>query len=377
VDYDHAVQAARDDRLLVGRGQCWIRYEPEYEDSTDENGLPMQVVKAETAPLDHVDWEDFLHGYARAWKHVPWVARRTKPTRAKLVKRFGKKIGNAVELHSDEETPSEADTFRKGEVWEIWDKESQQVYWICKTYKEGPLDVKPDFLGLQGFFPCPRPLYASTTPSSLIPIIDYCQYQDQAEEIDTLSARIDLITSAIKVRGVYDGSVPELGNLLDEADDNKLLPSPNFANLLSKGGIEGAIQFLPVKELAEVLAILTEQRNILLQQVYEITGIADIIRGASKASETATAQRIKGNFATLRLNEMQREVARFCRDCIRLMAEVIVEQFSPETIVQMSAANDISEVVAERQKYEQAMAAYQQAMMQFRQQQMVPAGVMQ
>ena len=74
------------------------------------------------------------------------------------------------------------------------------------------------------------------------------------------------------------------------------------------------------------------------------------MRGASKASETATAQRIKGNFATLRLDEMQREVGRFSRDAIRLQAEVIVEQFSDDTLIAMSGVENLPEVVKEQRE---------------------------
>ena len=361
-DFSAAIKCARDDRLLPGRGVCWIRYEPEYEDALDGDGQSFQRVASELVYLDYVYWKDFLHGPAKQWKHVPWVARRLRLTRSQLVERFGK-VGKKIELHTDDKEDKDEETFRKGEVWEIWNREDRRVYWICTTYRDGPLDVKDDFLQLRGFFPCPKPLYSSLTTENLIPVPDYCQYQDQAEEIDLLTSRICLVTEAIRVAGVYPADQPELAQLVGPMAgvENAMIPSTNWAQFMAKGGFEAAVQFLPIDTLSRVLHELYEARDRLLQQVYEITGIADIIRGASKASETATAQRIKGNFATLRLDEMQRDVARFARDGIRMVAEVISEQFAPETLIAMSGADQLPEVMKEQEAFEQARAEYAQA----------------
>jgi hypothetical protein len=75
------------------------------------------------------------------------------------------------------------------------------------------------------------------------------------------------------------------------------------------------------------------------QSLYEITGISDIVRGSSSAQggdKTATEQRIKGQFASMRLNDMQGEVARFARDVLRIMGEIVAEQFDPMTLFEIS-----------------------------------------
>jgi hypothetical protein len=53
------------------------------------------------------------------------------------------------------------------------------------------IDARDDPLGLEGFFPCPKPLYATTTSDTLVPVPDFVLYQDQAMELDILSDRID------------------------------------------------------------------------------------------------------------------------------------------------------------------------------------------
>jgi hypothetical protein len=54
---------------------------------------------------------------------------------------------------------------------------------------------------------------------------------------------------------------------------------------------------MPIDGLAKIVLQLVEQREQVKQTIYEVTGISDIVRGASKADETATAQQIKGRWA--------------------------------------------------------------------------------
>jgi hypothetical protein len=91
-------------------------------------------------------------------------------------------------------------------VWEIWDKAKKQTVWIAPSHKAELLDKKPDPLKLPGFFPSPPALSATKTNESQIPVADYTEYQDQAIELDVLTSRIDRLTGALKVAGVYPGS---------------------------------------------------------------------------------------------------------------------------------------------------------------------------
>lgn len=341
-EFDELMRAVRDDYLLVGRGTAWIRYEPQYgeEQPDPAGGEPFQPVTYETAPCDYVGWEDFLHGVAPRWQHVPWVARKAHLTRDELVKRFGDEIGNAVPMKPvngmDEDTCNQyGDVFKRALVWEIWDKGTKTAYWVCSGYPR-LLDKRKDPLGLRDFFPTPRPLLATTTTDSLVPVPDYAEYQDQAIELDELSARISILTKALKVAGVYDGSATGLERLLNESCENELIPVDGWASFAANGGMKGSIQFLPLQEIASTLTELYAARDKVKQDLYEITGLSDIIRGASMASETATAQRIKGQFASLRLTDRQNEVARFARDIIRLKAEIMSEHFAPETLATAS-----------------------------------------
>jgi hypothetical protein len=57
---------------------------------------------------------------------------------------------------------------------------------------------------------------------------------------------------------------------------------------------------------AAVLKELYAQRDQLVQAIYEISGISDVLRGSTDAQETLGAQQIKANFGSLRLKERQK-----------------------------------------------------------------------
>jgi hypothetical protein len=341
-DFDAAMKNSVEDRLLPGRGIAWVRYEPHFTTTED-----IRIVDYECAPTDYVYWEDFTHSPARTWEEVRWVGRRVYMTRDELKARFGEEIAPRVplgykpeHLQEDKTTP-ENEAFKKAIVWELWDKPGRQALWITPGFDE-VLDVRQDPLQLEQFFPCPRPMFATTTTSTLVPVPDYVEYQDQADELDCLSERINLLTKALAVRGVYDGSQTAIQRLLSEDTENRLIPVDSWAAFAEKGGIKGSVDWLPLEVIIVVLEKLHAAREAVKQTLYEITGMADIIRGASDPRETATAQEIKGRFASIRLQELQQEVARFGRDLLRLKAEVISSHFQDETIVQMGGVAQLN-----------------------------------
>jgi hypothetical protein len=79
-----------------------------------------------------------------------------------------------------------------------------------------------------------------------------------------------------------------------------------------------------------------EQADAKKAQIYEVIGISDIMRGATKAQETLGAQKIKDQWGSVRTGPRQQEVQRYARDLIRIHAEIMAEHFSAQTLAQMS-----------------------------------------
>jgi len=266
-------------------------------------------------------------------------------TRDALTERFGAKMAKQIPLDSGAETLATYGQSTKertrAKICELWDKETGKVYWLSKNCPK-IIDERDDPLELDQFFPCAQPLYSTTTSDSLIPVPDFVIYQDQANELDILSDRIDGLVKALRIRGVYDASQPALQRLLTEGDNNTLIPVDKWMAFSEKGGLKGSIDILPIDMLASALINCYRAREDIKGQIYEITGISDIIRGQSAASETATAQQIKGQYAGLRLRSMQEEVALFASELIRLKAQVICTKFQPQTILLYAAAGQMS-----------------------------------
>lgn len=337
------------DMLLPGRGLARVRYIPsisqvgpvEDKEAHEPAGEALQgdyeEVEWEQAPIEHVQWDDFRCGPGKTWDELPWIAFKHRMTRKEL-KRFAN--GADVPLDSSEDTETERDDkikdlFKTAEVWEIWNKEDSNVLFIAPGLKERPLEVIPDPLNLVGFWPIPKPLYALEDSQSLVPIPLYELYREQAEELDAISGRINVIIKGLKLRGIYDATLTELSELM-RGEDNDLIPSEGVQALIDRGGLENAIWFMPIEQAAKVLAVLYEQREQCKAVIYEITGISDILRGSTDSQETATAQQIKSQWGSVRLKRLQTEIQRFIRDLIRLQAEIIAEKFQPKTLAGMT-----------------------------------------
>ena len=405
-DFRATMKYAVEDRFLGGRGVAWVRYEPhvreqempedglQVTEDTDETEMgyagasyqkgpveapqavlepddaeegvqrdatagevePQEEIEYECAPTDYVHWKDFGHSVARTWEEVTCVWRWVYMTREALIERFGKKIGEKIPYDAGPDTLKQYSQTTKehtrAKICELWDKDSGKVFWFSKSMGE-LIDERDDPLELEQFFPCPRPLYATITSDTLVPVPDFVLYQDQAVELDILSDRIDGLVKALRVRGVYDASQPALQRLLTEGDNNTLIPVDKWMAFSEKGGLKGSIDLLPLDVLSNALLQCYRAREDIKAQIYEITGLSDIIRGSSMASETATAQQIKGQYASIRLRSMQEDVAIFATELLRLKAQIICSKFQPETILMFASAQQMQP--ADQQMIPQAL----------------------
>lgn len=376
--FNEAMKNSTFEYALYAQGCSWVRYKPTVEDVEIAvvPGQPPMVERKtvyEEAIVDFVRYEDFLYSDSRTWEEVDWVARRVFMSRQDGLDRFGD-VFKKVDLDQKQST---ADTrlgsdsaYNKAIVYEIWCRPENKVFWVAKSYGQELLDEMEPPINFDGFFPCPKPAFGTFATNKIEPVPDFIQYQDQAYELDQTTNRIGNLIKAIKAVGLYDGAFSAFGELLREGVDNQLFPVTNDWDDFVKGGgtrgMQNTIAMLPIDSSVQAMQALYQAREQTKQTIYEITGISDIIRGASNPDETATAQEIKGRFGTMRLQDKQAEIQRFARDNIRLVAEVIAEQFSPDTLIKMSGMKLPTRQDVEI-KYQQEVAKFQQDMMQYQQ----------
>ena len=289
-------------------------------------------------------------------------------TRAQLKERFTKKskngdsIGALVPLDwkpSGDDEKINSEQFNKGCVYEVWDKQDRKVLWISRAYSDAPLDERDDPLGLKDFFPCPTPMLATCGPESIIPIPDYEYFRDQAEEVDELTMRIGLLTDGLRMVGIYPAHEDDkIANLFSKNNENKMIPIDNWGAFTSNGGLKELVQWVPVDMVITTLKAMFETRKALMDDIYQITGISDIMRGDTDPNETKGAQELKSSWGSSRVKEKQKEIARFARDSLRLKAEIIASKFSIETLKAMTNIQLLTNM--EKQQISMQMQAYQQ-----------------
>jgi hypothetical protein len=352
------MKAALEDYLLPGRGVVWVVYEPviikekikievDGEDVALDEVEEIERLGDQRCRFEYVHWQDYRESPSRRPEDVTWRARRHLFTRDDLIGR-GFKDAHEIPLNwmpdTNEDNADYEEIYNRAEVWEIWCKVTRKRLFIATGYKD-VLAEDDDPYELEDFFPTPTPLIAVRTNNTSIPVPEFTLYQDQADELDRVTNRITYLIEGLKRRGVYDASVPELAQLA-MAGDNDFVPSDNFASLAQKGGLAGAFQTEDISVVSAVLSGLYTQRMQVLQVIYEVTGISDIIRGGgTKASETATAQQLKAQYGSMRLRRRQDEIEKYIRELYRIKAELIAENYEPEILQRVTGMEVTDEML--------------------------------
>lgn len=348
---DMAVQ----DFLLGGLGQTRIRYKPFFEREPldiieddagekfafrdgvrvtefkeDDDGAFTEKLVHEELSRELIPWDQFGWQPARSWDKVTWC----------YILHFIKQedagqFGSRIALDFSHEVGG----VKFAKVYEIFDKRERQLIMVSKGAQGGPrrgiIKEVEDPWKLENFYPFPKPLLGTLLSNKLIPIPDYKQYQHQAIELEDVTERLNNLTDMLRVVGVYDSAFTELVNIYKQ-NDGTLMPVSGFNKLLEKGGLQSVVDTVPLKEIAEVVAALEIRKGSLKNDIFELTGIGDIVRSSSKASETLGAQQLKVQGFNLRIEKRKTRVKTFFRELAEIEAEMVAELFDSRTLQAMT-----------------------------------------
>lgn len=344
--FEEAAKEALSDRLIPGLGEVRIKYnveEAEIEGALpDEEGVIPTEKTDEWTDFVYTHWKDVLWSPCRTRAEMRWKAYRSYMDRDAIEKRFGIEAAEAVAYTSKgpdfgdrDSRVTELREAKEAEVWEIWDKPSKEVIWLCKGYGK-ILDKKPDPLELPEFWPS-ESMLANTVSDKLIPKSDYAMTQDLYREIDELQTRITLLTRAAKVAGVYDQSAKAVSRIFTEALENTLVPVENWAIFADKGGLKGVIDWVPLADIVGAIETLNNQLQARIALLYQVTGMSDIMRGqATTTGVTATEQKIKAQYGSVRIKDKQEEFGLFVQNLLNKKVTIIRKFYSDEQIVKLS-----------------------------------------
>lgn len=367
-DFDGMMHATIKDSEITDRGVARVRYIPYFAGEGDQETLSYAEVTCE-----HVPWRDFRRGPGRFWGEVPWEAFRHYLSKDEIAKLIGGTDINIEDIplnySSDgstdkKEQDPKADVFKRGMVWEIWDKDSKKVLFICQDYHERVLKTEDDPLQLTKFFPTPKPLQAIEQTASLVPVTPLRIYEALVDELNVVTKRITKLIKSLRPRGLYGGNPLDM-KAVSEADDGELAPATDAMAFMQNGGLDKVIHWFPLDPTTMAIKTLYEQREAIKQTIYEVTGIADILRGSTDANETLGAQQLKAQWGSLRIQRRQSEVARFARDLFELKAEIIATKFdwpllSKMTGIELPSHEQKQTIQGLMQQVQQAQQAGQQ-----------------
>ena len=343
--FDSAMADAVLSALVPGMGYVRIRY-------VEEQAFPIVYESGHFRTL--------IWGKATRWSKVPWLAFKHPMKREQMFSKFKiEKEDQVTEYIPSSESEEDKDDCC---VYEIWDKETRKVYFVSEEWRLKLIQEAEDPLGLSGFFPTPGLMLLTAKPGKMQPVPLYNFYKNQAEELNRVSVRLNKVLSAIRVRGAYNSLMgSDLEKILNDTEmENGLVPAAEAALLSQTGGFDKHIWMLPIEKLIIVAQELYKAREAIKQVIYELTGISDIIRGSSVASETATAQDLKAKWGTVRLRKMQKIVADYARDLFRMTVDcsadhVPVEKWKEITQLPIPTAQE-QQIAQQQLEYEKQAA---------------------
>jgi hypothetical protein len=348
--FDDCMHRAVDDYLSIGLGVPRIKVDSVIEVETSnypiytffpETGAKIQTgteertterVGDQSLEWEHVPWSRFGWEPCNHWKNCDFIYIRHPMKRSQAKERFGRDIeGKNSEKKGDDTS------WKKGtiDVFEVWDKREAQVLFISEG-ESTPLEINPDPLELMGFYPVPPAMMLNLPSDELIPKSDYDFIEPYDTEINRLQERRMMLLEQIKAAGAYDSGLPELAQMLNN-DDGKYTAVANLgARAQATGGPDNLMLHLPIEEKVRVLDQLTQQINFVKSQVDEILGISDIVRGVTAASESATAQEIKGRWVGIRLTRKRETVQYTVREMMKMMAKLLASHITTENLERMT-----------------------------------------
>lgn len=312
---------------VVGRGVAWVEYNPTIE--TDENGV--EHVAYRDIHLDSLKYDEYLCSTAECEQDVWWKARRHLLSRKDIYKRFGYSTDDS-ELRYTPDKDNDT-VLKRGEVWEIWDKNDKKRIFILMSHKNHELlESTDDPYKLECFFPCAELCFIRQN-NSIIPVPEYLIYEKQAKLVEMLEKKIANVSDAVKyvlVSGSQDKGVAQ--EITSARHGSVITIQSNDV----QGSISNMLGVVPFADASNMIQSLEDLKERTKQNIYDITGISDLMRGMSDPRETAKAQQIKGLFGSLRFQARQNVVQDHRRKIYRIIAEIVAEHYDEPTLAEMT-----------------------------------------
>jgi hypothetical protein len=268
------------DYVESGLGVPRVVLDVQTQPTQGPDGMEGEEIVSQSVTVEHIPWRYFHWEPGKSWENCDWVAFESFHPRKELEAEYGVEIkaGKDSDAHK-REAEEYAD---ECQVYEIWHKPTRKVYVFAPSHPK-MLEERDDPLKLQGFFPTPRPLFANLKSDELIPKPDYCFIEPQVIELNRVTTRIKALVNQVRANGFTDAAIAkEIGSLVNEPDGT-IKPIVNLLERLQGLPSDRLVTYLPMVEMIQTIQQLESEREQIKQQIYEIIGISDIVRGATQA----------------------------------------------------------------------------------------------
>ena len=331
-DFNVKLKDVIEQEKKVGRGVLWVEYEPVISKQINPvTLLEEEFISDRKITLHSLGYQDYACSTSVSPQHIWWKARRHLLSKEELKEQFG------YEAEDNELSFSTGkDTDRKlAEVWEIWDKSTRKRYYILADgIKNQFLKESDDPYKISTFFPC-ADLTPLTNGKNIVPIPEYELYRKKAVLLDKISEKSDRLED--KINYIITTDKTNQDNVADMQNANEgdivTLQTPNPM----AGNNSAYLSYVPIEQALNLAEHREVKKAQLKQDIYDITGISDIMRGQTDANETATAQKIKGVFGSLRFQDQQKKVQDFVVTIFEILAEIICENWDIKTLQEITS----------------------------------------
>jgi hypothetical protein len=153
-----------------------------------------------------------------------------------------------------------------------------------------------------------------------------------------LTGKIHALSEVLEAKGFYPSGGTEMADAIETAVKTKtsgrmLVPIANWAAF---GTSKEVIIWMPIDQIATTITGLVALRKQVIEDIYQVMGLSDIMRGDTDPQETLGAQRLKTEYGSKRIKDKQQELVRLARDLVELSLDIITDKFDPVTIIEMS-----------------------------------------
>jgi hypothetical protein len=317
------------DYLVTGRGVLWATYG--------------KVDGKQSIHIERVPWNEFAIDPKNNFKDVKWVARRFFLNKGEFRKNFPDATIEKAHfmdfkmLLDQDEDPTlynleyTDDYFI--DIWEYWDKDERKVYYLSERYDDEVIKtVKHEKSDFDDFFPTSNPLVSIKNGFSMIPRSEYWTYYHELAELSEISFRKSNLIRSIEAKSFTDSTNIDLVEKLAKAQEGYVVAVDN----LNMQDGKNPIIYIDNESKQKVVASLNEESHTSMKNIYEITGLSEVMRQVS-SEETATNARLRSKFGSARLQLRQRNVNNYILKTYEVALNLICRHFEWDTIEEITS----------------------------------------